>query len=95
MKIVRATIDLFGAARCMFTSNCPVDNLCATFATIFDGFRGIVATFADGAARASSATTRFRIYAMTVSQGGAIIRRVASMPRQSQTGQKNHGFTNE
>ena len=40
--IVRTAIDLFGAARCMFASNFPVDSLCADFRTIFDGFREIV-----------------------------------------------------
>ena len=40
--IVRTVIDLFGMERCMFASNFPVDSLCASFATIFDGFREIV-----------------------------------------------------
>jgi predicted TIM-barrel fold metal-dependent hydrolase len=35
--IVRATIALFGAERCMFASNFPVDHLCADFDTIFAG----------------------------------------------------------
>ena len=33
---------MFGPDRCMFASNFPVDGLCASFATIFDGFREIV-----------------------------------------------------
>jgi predicted TIM-barrel fold metal-dependent hydrolase len=40
--IVRETIATFGAERCMFGSNFPVDSLCASFATIFGGFRDIV-----------------------------------------------------
>lgn len=40
--IVRETIAIFGAERCMFASNFPVDSLCGSFATIFDGFREIV-----------------------------------------------------
>lgn len=40
--IVRTVIDLFGAQRCMFASNFPVDSLCASFAAIFNGFREIV-----------------------------------------------------
>ena len=40
--IVRETIAMFGPNRCMFASNFPVDSLCASFATIFDGFREIV-----------------------------------------------------
>ncbi len=56
--IVRTAIDLFGAARCMFASNFPVDSLCADFKTIFDGFRGIVRDFSaaeqDGLFRANA-----------------------------------------
>ncbi len=40
--IVRDTIAMFGAQRCMFASNFPMDSLCADFATIFNGFRAIV-----------------------------------------------------
>ena len=40
--IVRTTIDLFGAERCMFASNFPVDSVCADFGTIFGGFAQIV-----------------------------------------------------
>jgi predicted TIM-barrel fold metal-dependent hydrolase len=39
--IVLETIAMFGAQRCMFASNFPVDSLCASFATIFEGFREI------------------------------------------------------
>jgi predicted TIM-barrel fold metal-dependent hydrolase len=41
--IVLTTIELFGADRCMFASNFPVDSLCASYDTIFDGFEAIVA----------------------------------------------------
>jgi predicted TIM-barrel fold metal-dependent hydrolase len=41
--IVRETIAMFGAARCMFASNFPVDSLCATLDTIFSGFKRMVA----------------------------------------------------
>jgi predicted TIM-barrel fold metal-dependent hydrolase len=37
--IVRDTIAIFGAERCLFASNFPVDSLCATFATIMGGFQ--------------------------------------------------------
>ncbi len=40
--IVREAIAMFGAERCMFASNFPVDSLCASFETIFSGFREIV-----------------------------------------------------
>src|ERR671918_1227478 len=41
--IVRDAIAIFGGERCMFASNFPVDSLCADFATIFTGFKAIVA----------------------------------------------------
>lgn len=44
-RIVLDTIELFGAGRCMFASNFPVDGLVASFATIFDGFLEITSRF--------------------------------------------------
>ncbi len=44
-EIVLTTIELFGADRCMFASNFPVDGLCATFDEIYSGFRAIVRDF--------------------------------------------------
>jgi predicted TIM-barrel fold metal-dependent hydrolase len=41
--VVLRTIELFGADRCMFASNYPVDSVCASFDTIFDGFKAITA----------------------------------------------------
>jgi predicted TIM-barrel fold metal-dependent hydrolase len=64
-EIVRTTIDLFGAARCMFASNFPVDSLCATFATIYNGFREIVRDFSPSEQRALFHDNAIRIYGMT------------------------------
>ena len=54
-QIVLDTIDIFGEERCMFASNFPVDSLCASFSTIFNGFREIAgenkALFHDNAIR--------------------------------------------
>ena len=59
-EIIRETIRLFGAGRCMFASNFPVDGLCATFDQIWTGFdeatadlpeTGRAALFRDAAAR--------------------------------------------
>jgi predicted TIM-barrel fold metal-dependent hydrolase len=64
--IVRETIAMFGAERCAFASNFPVDSLCATFATIFDGFRDIVEDLPpDAQARLFGGTARdvYRIHA--------------------------------
>ena len=41
--IIRDAIAVFGADRCMFASNFPVDGLAGSFTTIFDGFREAVA----------------------------------------------------
>ncbi|HEX2117521.1 MAG TPA: amidohydrolase family protein, partial [Alphaproteobacteria bacterium] len=46
--VVLTTIELFGADRCMFASNYPVDSVCATFDTIFDGFKAITAHLPEG-----------------------------------------------
>ena len=43
--IVLETIALFGAERCMFASNFPVDGLIASFDAIYRGFKEIVADF--------------------------------------------------
>ena len=60
--IVRTVIDLFGPERCMFASNFPVDSLCASFATIFDGFREIVSDFSIDEQRALFRDNAMRIY---------------------------------
>jgi len=41
--VVLATIEIFGVERCLFASNFPVDSVCATYDTIFGGFKEIVA----------------------------------------------------
>ena len=46
--VVLATIEAFGAERCMFASNFPVDGVCASYDTIFDGFKAIVAHLPEG-----------------------------------------------
>lgn len=62
--IVRGVIDLFGPARCMFASNFPVDSLCASFATIFDGFRSIVRDLSQDEQRGLFRDNAIRIYAI-------------------------------
>lgn len=62
--IVRIAIDLFGAARCMFASNFPVDSLCAGFGTIFAGFREIVRDLSPAEQDGLFRSNAIRIYAM-------------------------------
>ena len=60
--IVRTVIDLFGVERCMFASNFPVDSLCASFATIFDGFCEMVSDLDLDSQRALFRDNALRIY---------------------------------
>jgi predicted TIM-barrel fold metal-dependent hydrolase len=62
--IVLATIEVFGAERCMFGSNFPVDSLCATFATIFDGFASITSKFNEEEKSGLFHDNAVRIYGM-------------------------------
>lgn len=43
--IILDLIEAFGVDRCMFASNFPVDGICGSFATIFDGYREATAHF--------------------------------------------------
>ena len=58
-------VSLFGAERCMFASNFPVDSLCARFDQIYDGFATIVQDFAAAEKRALFHDNAVRIYAIT------------------------------
>jgi predicted TIM-barrel fold metal-dependent hydrolase len=62
--IVRTAIDLFGPARCMFASNFPVDSLCASFNTIFGGFRDIVRDLSEAEQGGLFRNNAIRIYAI-------------------------------
>jgi predicted TIM-barrel fold metal-dependent hydrolase len=62
--IVREVIELFGPARCMFASNFPVDGVCASFGTIFNGWREIVRDFSAAEQRALFRDNAIRIYGM-------------------------------
>jgi len=42
---VLETIETFGAERCMFASNFPVDSLFSSYDTLFDAYRSIVGDF--------------------------------------------------
>jgi predicted TIM-barrel fold metal-dependent hydrolase len=63
-EIVLTAIETFGVARSMFASNFPVDSLCATFDTIFSGFRQIVHDFPAQEQRALFHDNAVRIYRM-------------------------------
>lgn len=61
-EIVLRTLELFGADRCMFASNFPVDGLCATFDEIYSGFRAIVGDFSADEQRKLFHDNAMRIY---------------------------------
>lgn len=60
--IVRTTIDLFGAERCMFASNFPVDSLVASFDTIYSGFAEITSDLSSAERDALFFGNAMRIY---------------------------------
>jgi predicted TIM-barrel fold metal-dependent hydrolase len=60
--IVRDAIRIFGADRCMFASNFPVDGLVGSFDTIFSGFKAIVAELPEAQQRALFHDNAVRIY---------------------------------
>jgi predicted TIM-barrel fold metal-dependent hydrolase len=59
---VLGAIAAFGAGRCMFASNFPVDSLVADYDTIFDGFRAIVAHLSEADRRALFHDNARRVY---------------------------------
>jgi predicted TIM-barrel fold metal-dependent hydrolase len=62
--VVRDAIRIFGARRCMFASNFPVDGLCGSFDEIFDAFDELTSEL-DEAVRADLFRDNARrIYAM-------------------------------
>ena len=61
-EIVLTAIELFGADRCMFASNFPVDSLCGTFGQIYEGFAAIVRDFSAAQQRALFHDNAVRIY---------------------------------
>ena len=63
-RVVLEVIELFGADRCMFGSNYPVDGLCASFRTIFDGFARIVEGFSERERSKLFVENARRIYAI-------------------------------
>ena len=60
--VVRDTIAIFGAARCMFASNFPVDGLCIGYRALFDAFKAFVADRPHADQRALFHDNAVRIY---------------------------------
>jgi len=64
--VVRDAIAIFGAARCLFASNFPIDSLVAGYSTIFSGFREITSDLADDAIAGLFHDNAVRIYRLDV-----------------------------
>lgn len=60
--VVRETLRIFGAERCMAASNFPVDGLCASYDEIFTGLKAITADMPETDRRAFFHDTAMRIY---------------------------------
>jgi len=61
-EVVRDTIRLFGADRCMVGSNFPVDSLCASYDAIFSGLKTITADLPASLRQDLFHDTAMRIY---------------------------------
>ena len=60
--IIRDCIRIFGADRAMFASNFPVDGICASFDTIYSGFKEVASELPEADARALFYDTANRVY---------------------------------
>jgi predicted TIM-barrel fold metal-dependent hydrolase len=60
--VVLEAIEIFGAARCMFASNFPVDGLRVGFGRMFDDFKRMAEGFAPAERRALFHDNAARFY---------------------------------
>jgi predicted TIM-barrel fold metal-dependent hydrolase len=60
--IVRETIAIFGATRCLFGSNFPVEKLWTGYSDLVAGYRGALAPLGEAACRAALHDTAARVY---------------------------------
>ena len=65
-QIINRTIDLFGPERCMFASNFPVDGLCGSFDTIWNGFDQATKHLTDSERSALFYKTAIDLYRLDV-----------------------------
>jgi predicted TIM-barrel fold metal-dependent hydrolase len=60
--LVEEVIELFGAKRCMFASNFPVDGLYSSYGDLWDAFDVITADYAEDDRGALFGTTALRVF---------------------------------
>jgi predicted TIM-barrel fold metal-dependent hydrolase len=59
---VRETIDMFGAERCLFGSNFPVEKIWTTYPDLIAAYRSAIEPLGEKVARAAFHDTAARIY---------------------------------
>jgi predicted TIM-barrel fold metal-dependent hydrolase len=60
--IVRETVDMFGADRCLYGNNYPIEKLWCDYATLYRTFRQAIADMSDEAQHAILYGTASRLY---------------------------------
>ena len=65
---IEAAIDLFGANRCMFESNFPVDSVVGSYAVVWNAFKRIVTGASQTEKNALFHRTAMRIYRLDIPQ---------------------------
>lgn len=65
---VKTCIDLFGASRCMFESNFPVDKGMFSYSILWNAFKKIASSCSDDEKNALFLATADRVYGLDVSQ---------------------------
>jgi L-fuconolactonase len=63
---IDACIEAFGAARCMFESNFPVDSLTCSYATLWNAFKRLAANYSSDERTALFSRTAARVYRLSV-----------------------------
>lgn len=64
--LIETCIEVFGASRCMFGSNFPVDKLHGSYADVWSAFEGVVAPLPDGDRERLFAGTAIEFYRLEV-----------------------------
>ena len=61
-KVCKETIGIFGAKRCMFGSNYPIEKLWTSYRKLFDAFRKATSGLPKGQQKAIFNDTAARVY---------------------------------
>ena len=61
-RVVRETVEIFGAERCLFGSNFPIEKLWTDYDALIDAYRAAAAHLTDSERAAIFETTATRVY---------------------------------